>query len=69
MVQDLIDRKVLIGKAPSEVRELLGKPDSQDQDGYEYKVVTISRCYYWKCTLGVAFDRDSKRVTFAAVSD
>jgi hypothetical protein len=69
MVQDLIDRKMLIGKVPSEVQELLGTPDFQKQNGYDYRVVTISRCYVWECTLGVAFDTDSNRVTFVAVSD
>lgn len=69
MTQDLMDRNLLIGKAPAEVEGLLGKPDSHDPYGYDYKVVTIARCYMWRCRLEVLVDHSSRLVTSVAVSD
>src|SRR6267142_6643140 len=51
MAQDLIDRKLLIGKSRAEVEGLLGKPDYPDADAHLYKVVTIARCGFWECRL------------------
>jgi hypothetical protein len=69
MAQDLIDSKLLIGKSMAEVEGLLGKPDPQFEDAHLYKVVTIARCRFWECRLGVVFDHASSRVTFVAVND
>lgn len=69
MVQDLIDRKIIVGKAPEEVRDLLGQPDYQQVDWYGYKVVTIPRCRLWECRMDVGFDDSTKRVDHVAVSD
>ena len=69
MAQDLIDRKLLIGKSRAEVEGLLGKPDYPDADAHLYKVVTIARCGFWECRLGVVFDHSSSLVTFVAVND
>jgi hypothetical protein len=70
MAQDIMDRKLLTGKSHAEIETLLGKPDSQDGDGYGYNVITIERCrYFWECRMEVIFDRDSKQVKFVSVSD
>jgi hypothetical protein len=70
MAQDLMDRKLLIGKSKVDVEGLLGKPDYQDTDALDYKVVTIARCrIFWECRLGVVFDRTSGLVEFVAVND
>jgi len=69
MAQDLIDRKLLLGKSRSEVEGLLGKPDYPDADAHLYKVVTIARCRFWQCRLGVVFDHSSNLATSVAVSD
>ena len=69
MAQDLIDRKLLIGKSRAEVEGLLGKPDYPDADAHLYKVVTIARCRLWKCSLGVVFDGSSNLATSVAVND
>ncbi|PYT34946.1 MAG: hypothetical protein DMG58_03570 [Acidobacteria bacterium] len=36
---------------------------------YGYNVVTIPRCYFWKCYLNVNFDPGTNRVEGIAVSD
>jgi len=83
MVQDLMEHHLLWDKSPSEVRELLGKPDDcttglepartecddAKVDWYGYNVVTISRCYFWKCEMNVIFGADSHRVKDVTVSD
>jgi hypothetical protein len=70
MFEDLINRKLLIGKSRVDVEALLGKPDYQDADGYDYKVITVARCrYVWECRLGVVVDRKSGLVAFVAVND
>ena len=69
MAQDLIDRKLLIGKSMADIESLLGKPDPQFKDAHLYKVVTIARCRFWECRLGVVFDDASGLVTFVAVND
>jgi hypothetical protein len=38
MAEDLIDRGLLVGKTPAEVRTLLGEPDEQGQDYFGYLV-------------------------------
>lgn len=69
MAQNLIDSKLLVGKPRAEVEDLLGKPDFSDADAHLYKVVTIARCRFWECQLGVVFDHGSGLATFAAVND
>jgi len=69
MTQDLIDRRILIGKSKIEIEKLLGKPDSQGTDWYGYKVVTISRCYFWECSMGLRFDENTKEVSGVSISD
>jgi hypothetical protein len=69
MVQDLIDRRLLLGKTPAQVEDLLGRPDSKEEDWYGYKVVTISRCYFWECRMDVVFDKASSQVVSVQVSD
>lgn len=83
MVQDLIEHDLLRDKSPSEVRELLGKADDctagiepartecddAKVDWFGYRVVTISRCYFWKCEMNVIFGADSHRVKRVTVSD
>jgi len=69
MTQDLMDRQLLVGKSPAEVEGLLGKPDLPETDWYGYNVVTIARCRFWECRLGVVFDHSSSLVTFVAVND
>lgn len=69
MAQNLIDSKLLVGKPRAEVEGLLGKPDLQDADAHLYKVVTIARCRFWECQLGVVFDHGSGLATFVSVSD
>jgi hypothetical protein len=70
MSEDLINRKLLIGKSRVDVEALLGKPDREDADGSDYKVITVARCrYVWECRLGVVVDRKSGLVTFVAVND
>jgi hypothetical protein len=68
-VEDLIARKILLGKSRSDVQALLGQPDDQGADWYGYNVITIPRCHFWKCTMDVAFDGDSKQVESVGVSD
>ena len=69
MVQSLIDHKTLIGKSPSEIQDLLGPPDNKDPVSFGYKVVTIARCRFWECEMGVVFDKTSGQATYVAVSD
>ena len=70
MSDDLIKRKLLIGKSRSDVEALLGKPDRQDADGFDFKVVTVGRCrFVWECRLGIVIDRGSGLVRFVAVND
>jgi len=70
MSADLINRRLLIGKSRVDVESLLGKPDRQDADTYDYKVITVARCrYVWECRLGVIIDQKSGLVTFVAVND
>ena len=70
MSEDLINRKLLIGKSRVDVEALLGKPDREDADGFDYKVITVARCrYVLECRLGVVVDRKSALVTFVAVND
>ena len=83
MVQDLMEHDLLRDKSPSEVRELLGKPDDcttglepartgcddAKVDWYGYRVVTISRCCFWKCEMNVIFGADSHRVKDVSVDD
>ena len=70
MAQDLMDRKLLIGKSRTDIEALLGKPDKHDADWYGYKVVTIARCrYVWECRMDVVFEQASDHVKFVAVSD
>jgi hypothetical protein len=40
MTEDLIRRKILIAEKPSDIRELLGRPDDNGQNAYRCKVVT-----------------------------
>ncbi len=69
MVQDLIDRKILLGKASSDVQALLGPPDHQEVDWFGYKVVTIPRCRFWECRMDIVFDKDTNLVKSVALSD
>ena len=69
MAQDLIDSRLLPGKSRAAVEGLLGKPDFTDANINIYKVVTIARCHFWECQLGVVFDRDSGLATVVSVSD
>jgi len=69
MAQNLIDSKLLVGKSRAEVEGLLGKPDLPDADAHLYKVVTIARCRFWECRLGVAFDHGSGLASSVSVSD
>jgi len=80
---DLMEHDLLRDKSPSEVRELLGKPDDcttglepartgcddAKVDWYGYRVVTISRCYFWECEMNVIFGADSHRVKDVSVDD
>jgi hypothetical protein len=68
MARALIERKILEGKSKTEVENLLGEPDERGSDVYEYKVTTLSRCYFWKCGLQVVFDQTAQ-VKFVSVSD
>jgi len=38
-------------------------------DWFGYRVVTISRCYFWECSMNVNFSEDSYRVNEVNVSD
>jgi hypothetical protein len=70
MLEDLVNRKLLIGKSRVDLEALLGKPDRRDADAYDYKVITVARCrYVWECRLGVIIDQKSGLVTFVAVND
>src|ERR1051325_10035978 len=54
MSQDLINRKIVVGKTKDEIQDLLGKPDREQPDWCGYKVITIGRCrYVWECRLEV----------------
>ena len=69
MVQNLIDRKQLLGKTAPEVENLLGRPDYKEIYWYGYKVVTIPRCHFWECRMDVVFDSESNKVRSVSVSD
>jgi len=69
MVQDLIDRKILREKAPSDVRALLGPPDHRETNWYGYKVITMAKCRFWECRMDRVFDENTERVKSVAVSD
>ena len=69
MADDLIRSGRLVGKPRNEVEALLGPPDSREARWFGYEVVTIARCYVWKCSMTVVFDPTSGRVESVAVSD
>jgi hypothetical protein len=83
MVYDLMGHDLLHDKSPSEVKELLGKPDNctigngpdmpvcddAKVGSFGYAVVSNPRCYFWKCQMDVVFGADSHRVKDVAVSD
>jgi hypothetical protein len=69
MTEDLIRRKILIGEKPSDIRELLGRPDDNGQNADSYKVVTSARCHFWDCSLDVVLDKASGKVTHVSVND
>ena len=63
MVDDIIQRKLLIGRAHWEVRDLLGMPDGDVRDGtvYVYRVDVGARMFgVWYHNLNVHFDADGK---------
>jgi hypothetical protein len=43
--------------------------DDPKVDWFGYRVVTISRCYFWVCRMNVNFRTDSYRVEELTVSD
>jgi hypothetical protein len=45
------------------------KCDNPKVDWFGYKVVTLSRCYFWECRMNVNFSADSYRVEELTVSD
>jgi len=69
MTEDLIGRRILVGKQASDIPELLGRPDDDGQNAYSYKVVAGARCHFWDCHLDVVFDKVSGKVTYVSVSD
>ena len=46
MTEDLIGRRILVGKQASDIQELLGRPDDEGQNAYSYKVVTSTICHF-----------------------
>jgi hypothetical protein len=69
MVQDILDHKYFLGKSRSQINELLGRPDYQDDDWYGYKVVTAIRCHMWVCRMDITFDPKASLVTDVTLSD
>lgn len=75
MAQDIIARRILLGKTKAEVEKILGLPDNissyEHGDSYYYKARTSNlRCYYlWECRLSVYFDKKSSQVTNVSISD
>jgi hypothetical protein len=69
-VQDISKSRILAGKTKPEVQQLLGEPDAAFASEWGYEVVTISRCYFWKCRMQIAFDPQTGKATGdVAVSD
>lgn len=68
MVNDLIERKLVIGKTKDEVVELLGLPDKSEPKWYKYYVrerfLLFDRVFMW-----VSFDEVDGKVVFVSVAD
>ena len=69
MVEDIRANYIISDKSKEEVIGLLGTPDEASGDTFRYDVITISRCYLWKCRLEVAFDPQNGKASYIAVSD
>ena len=80
MVRDLIQRKILVGRTRTEVRQLLGEPDyclrnnrfldckEENADLFQYRV-TGRRCHVvWGCTMDVHFESSSWIVASAFIN-
>jgi hypothetical protein len=65
----LIDRRLLENKSKTETEQLLGKADFDQSRWLGYKVVTISRCYFWACRMEISFNDQNNLVESVAVSD
>ncbi len=63
MTEDLAEGLILAGKSGAEIEEILGKPDIIFDGGWGYEVRTVNRCYIWKCTMEVEFDKKSNKAT------
>lgn len=61
MVEDLKSSGFLKNKTKSEVEQLLGKADEKGDDWLGYEVITISRCYFWKCRMEISFDSQTRK--------
>ncbi|HEX8287802.1 MAG TPA: hypothetical protein VF556_07405 [Pyrinomonadaceae bacterium] len=70
MIEDIRNNKTLQGKTKNEIENLLGKADENSGNWVGYEVVTISRCYFWRCRMEINFDMRTKQVVGdVAVSD
>ena len=70
MINDIKNNKIFQGKTKPQVEELLGKSDENQANWLGYEVITISRCYFWKCLMEINFDPKTKKtLENIAVSD
>ena len=69
MADDLVNRRLLVGKTKKEILTLLGKPDRERSTMFEYQVAHIPRCsWIWNCYVEVSFD-EMETVTGAVIQD
>lgn len=63
MAKDLIESEILKNKTKDEVERLLGKANESENNYLGYEVITISRCYFWKCQMEISFDSQTHKIT------
>lgn len=69
MADDLVNRRLLVGKNKTEIITMLGPPDREHNGIIEYQVAHIPRCsWIWNCYLGIQFDQTGK-ATQSFISD
>ncbi len=63
MADDMVGRRLFIGKTKNEILTSLGKPNWNDGGTFQYKIAHIPRCsWIWDCALEIHFDQAGKVV-------
>jgi hypothetical protein len=62
MIEDMKNSKFLQERTKAQIKSLLGKADASGENMLGYEVITISRCYFWRCLMEINFDPQTKKV-------